>query len=334
MDDLQFGTRNKRGDWAPAQPLELAPFWTWPLRAGKLAGWVKGYLWPWNLLFLATAAIWWTFVVPDAQTLRTLSWGWVLTLFAANWIGIFAFYGAVEWRYYVKRVQGQRFKYNGKFPSDQPSEVFWFKSQNLDNFLRSFFVSVPIGTAIEVLLLWAFANGHATTLRWDEHAAALVALTLLVPALHELHFFVIHRAIHWGPLYRWVHSVHHNSVNPTPWSSLSMHPVESTLYFGVAAWMLVLPAHPFLVVYLINLAGFGAIVGHIGFDRLELAAGKAPASHAYAHYLHHKYFEVNYCDNGVLPLDRWFGSWHDGSPEGERLMQERFRRKRDRLNAA
>jgi hypothetical protein len=29
-----------------------------------------------------------------------------------------------------------------------------------------------------------------------------------------------------------VHSVHHNSVNPSPWSSLSMHPVEHLLYWS------------------------------------------------------------------------------------------------------
>lgn len=42
---------------------------------------------------------------------------------------------------------------------------------------------------------------------------------------------------------------------------------------------------------------------------------------------------MNYCDNGVMPLDKWLGTWHDGSEEGERRMQERFRRKRERVNA-
>jgi sterol desaturase/sphingolipid hydroxylase (fatty acid hydroxylase superfamily) len=113
-----------------------------------------------------------------------------------------------------------------------------------------------------------------------------------------------------------------------------MHPVELVAYFGVAFWVLALPSHPFVIVYFFTLAGFGAVVGHIGFDRLELTERHASHGHAYAHYLHHKYFDVNYSDNGVLPLDQWFGSWHDGSPEGERLMQERFQKKRDRLNAA
>ena len=46
----------------------------------------------------------------------------------------------------------------------------------------------------------------------------------------------------------------------------------------------------------------------------------------YAHYLHHKYFEVNYAD-GMVPLDKWFGSFHDGTPEAHEAMKHR-RRKR------
>lgn len=333
MNDLEFGTRNKRGDWAPSRHLELPPFWSWPPGLARILGWLTGYVWPWNLVAIVTALLWWQLVVPDTETLRTLSWGWALQLFAANWLGLFAYYGFFEWRYYRSRVQDRQFKYNGSFPAEQPSEVFWFRSQNIDNFLRSFLVSVPIGTAIEVMLLWSFANGWAPAVSWSGHSAYLVFLVIMAPVLHEVHFFAIHRLIHWGPLYRWVHSVHHNSVNPSPWSSMSMHPVEGAAYFGVALWTLVIPSHPFLAVFLFHAAAFGAIVGHLGFDRLALPGGGAQKSSAYAHYLHHKFFEVNYCDNGSVPLDRWFGSWHDGSPEGERLMQERFRKRKERLNA-
>jgi sterol desaturase/sphingolipid hydroxylase (fatty acid hydroxylase superfamily) len=333
MDDLQFGKRNKRGDWAPNQALESAGLWTWPPNPSRMGGWLKGYFWPWNLLFIVLSALWWKFVLPDMDTMRTLGWGWMLKLLGANWIGIFLFYSVFEIRYYRMRVQGQSFKYNGRFPSEQPSDVFWFKNQNIDNFIRSFFVSVPIGTAIEVFILWSYANGAVPTVQWNEHPIYLVCMFLIAPAIHEVHFYVIHRAMHWPPFYRFVHSVHHNSTNPSPWSSMSMHPVESALYFGVALWALVIPSHPIVAVYLVNIAGFGAIVGHIGFDQLRVSNGRSMNSHAYAHYLHHKFFEVNYSDNGTFPLDQIFGTWHDGSPEGERLMRERFEKKKRRLNA-
>ena len=74
------------------------------------------------------------------------------------------------------------------------------------------------------------------------------------------------------------------------------------------------------------------VPGHSGFERVEVGDGSFATS-GYAHYLHHKYFEVNYGGDGLVPLDKWFGTWHDGSREGEVLMNDRFRRKRDRLNA-
>lgn len=332
MDDLQFGTRNKRGDWKPKDILEVSPLWSWPPRPAKLMQWLAGYLWPWNFFIMATTLLWWNFVIPTAEVRQTLAWEWIAKLLAANWVGIFLFFGFFELRYYVRRVQDRRFKFNGKFPADQSSDVFWFDSQNIDNFLRSFFVSVPIGTAIEVFLLWYLARHGGAELSWDANPAYLAALVFIAPVVHEVHFFFVHRLIHWGPLYRWIHSVHHNSINPTPWSSLSMHPVEGFVYFGVAFWVLAMPTSPFIAVYFFHLAGFGAVVGHIGFDRLEFPGGLAHKSSAYPHYLHHKYFDVNYCDNGAVPLDQWFGSWHDGSAEGDRLMQERFEKKRARLN--
>jgi Fatty acid hydroxylase superfamily len=230
MDDLQSGTRNKRGDWAPSARIELAPFWQRPVSLPKILAWIPDYLWPWNAFHMATTLLYWFYVVPDMATMKTLSWGWALWLYAVNATAIFVFYGTVELFWYVKKKQGTRFKYNGKFPADQPSDVFWFKSQNIDNFLRSFFFSIPLWTLVEVGMFYAYANGVVPWLTWSDNWVWLVVLTLLAPAIHEVHFFAIHRLIHTPFLYKWVHSVHHNSVNPSPWSSLSMHPVEGFLY--------------------------------------------------------------------------------------------------------
>ncbi len=126
-----------------------------------------------------------------------------------------------------KRKQGTRFKYNAKFPSEQPSDVFWFKSQNIDNFLRSFLISIPLWTVVEVIMLWASPTAMCRG-SLGGSSVYLAFLVFIAPVIHEVHFFLIHRLIHWPPLYKWIHSVHHNSVNPSPWSSLSMHPVEGS----------------------------------------------------------------------------------------------------------
>ena len=43
---------------------------------------------------------------------------------------------------------------------------------------------------------------------------------------------------------------------------------------------------------------------------------------AYEHYLHHRHFTVNF-GNAVIPLDKWFGTFHDGTPEAQRQMLAR-----------
>ena len=332
MDDLRYGMRDKRGDWKPNEPLKIAPFYALPPKLPEVLKWIPGYFLPWNVFFALSAVAYWAWIVPDVDTMRVLSWGWVLWLYAVNAAAVLVFYGAFEYRLYRQRAQGRRFKYNGKFPSEHPSDVFWFRSQNFDNILRTFLSGVTVWTILEVLVLWAFANGWAPWLSFAEHPLYLALLALAVPIIHEFHFFCIHRLIHIPFMYRWVHSVHHNSINPSPWSSLSMHPVEHALYFLTVAYHLIIPSNPILALYQLHFAGFGAIPGHVGFEKMEIGENMAVDSHAYTHYLHHKYFEVNYGD-GLVPLDKVFGTWHDGTKEADEQMKARFRKKKERANA-
>ena len=55
MDDLKFGTRNKRGDWTPNATVALPPLCVWPPRPLALLKWLPSYLFPWNAFHLATA---------------------------------------------------------------------------------------------------------------------------------------------------------------------------------------------------------------------------------------------------------------------------------------
>jgi sterol desaturase/sphingolipid hydroxylase (fatty acid hydroxylase superfamily) len=331
MDDLQFGTRNKRGDYTPHAGLEQAPVFVWPPRPMKLLRWLPHYFLPWNVLFMAIGLVQWVYLTPPKAMLQTLDWHWIGYLLLRNAALVAVLYGLLELHLFVRRAQGNRFKLNGAFPADKPSDTFMFKSQNIDNIIRTFATGVPIWTAYEVGMLYAWAHGWGPWTTFGAHPVALVALGLLIPLFHEAHFYCIHRLIHVPVLYKWVHSVHHNSVNPSPWSSLSMHPVEHLLYWSDILIHLVLPSHPLLVLYHLQVTGTGAAVGHLGFEKIE-AGGSAYDSHAYAHYLHHKHFEVNYAD-GLVPFDRMFGTFHDGTKAGEALMEARYEAKKARVNA-
>lgn len=331
MDELKYGTRDKRGDYRPNAPLQVGALLDIPWSLWRVIKWLPGFLLPWNVLFMLLGAGLWFFATPAKETLATLNWDWVLVLLARNVVIVLVIFGALEFVLYAKRKQGHRFKYNSKFPTDTPSDVFMFNSQNIDNIIRTFGTGLPIWTAYEVFLLHAWATGFGPWALFGDSPIWLVVFWLVIPLIHDFHFFCIHWLIHQGPLYRWIHKVHHNSVNPSPWSSLSMHPVEQLLYWSDSLIHLILPSHPMLVLYHLQTTGTGAVIGHVGFDRVETDKDTSYQTHAFAHYLHHKYFDVNFAD-GSLPLDKWFGTWHDGTKEGDRLMRARFKRKKERAN--
>lgn len=147
---------------------------------------------------------------------------------------------------------------------------------------------------------------------WWAHGAYNTALLLAIPFWREFHFYVVHRALHWGPLYRAVHSLHHKSANPTPWSGLSMHPVELLGYFSVLLIHCVVPSHPLHVIFNAQHTALTPASGHSGYHPPVL--GGVPMG-SYFHYLHHRYLSVNFGE-ATLPLDWMFGTFRDGGAEG------------------
>ena len=159
MDDLEHGKRDKRGNWAPNAALEPAPLFVLPFSALKFLRWLPNYFLPWNMFFMLTATLTWFFLTPSTETAKTLSWDWMALIFLRNLAAFFVFYGIIEYRLYRQRKQENRFKYNPNFPADKKNSVFLFGSQAIDSIIRGVGTGVTIWTAIEVVVLWAFANG-------------------------------------------------------------------------------------------------------------------------------------------------------------------------------
>lgn len=103
-----------------------------------------------------------------------------------------------------------------------------------------------------------------------------------------------------------------------------MHPVEHLLYFSGVLIHWIIPSHPIHALFHLVHAGLAPAPGHAGFDKIVVGDNAAIDTHSYDHYLHHKYFECNYSD-GTIPLDKWFGTFHDGSPEAQEAMSKRLR---------
>jgi sterol desaturase/sphingolipid hydroxylase (fatty acid hydroxylase superfamily) len=254
--------------------------------------------------------------------MKSFAIGWIAAIFVRNLGLIFLVAGAWHLRLYVQQAQGLKFKYNGRWLArDNP--IFLFRSQILDNIFWTVASAVPIWTAYEVLSLWAMANGYIPSVDFRAHPIYCIAVLLLIPVFREAHFYLIHRLIHWPPLYRTVHHLHHKNVNPGPWSGLAMHPVEHVLYFSGVLIHWIVPSHPVHVVFHLQHLAFAPAQGHSGFDRVIVRDGIEIKTNDYFHYLHHKHFECNYGAE-LVPLDAWLGTFHDGSKEAEKRMNERF----------
>lgn len=325
MDDAKYGSRNKRGEWKPAKLIAYPPVFVWPVRPLDLLKWLfglSGYILPWNLLYAAIALACWRYATPSLETMRELEAGWISFLLARNLVLALLFFGAFHFRLYVQKAQGNSFKYTAKW-LDTDNSAFLFRSQILDNMTWSLASGIPIWTAYEVVTLWAFANGWIPFVNWETHPVYFMLLMLLIPLIREVHFYLIHRLIHWLPLYRAVHKLHHNNVNPGPWSGLAMHPVEHLLYFSGVLIHWVVPSHPVHALFHLLHAGLSPAPAHSGFDKVTIGKDVAVDIEGYAHYLHHKYFECNYAD-GVIPIDKWMGTFHDGSEQAQEAMNKRF----------
>lgn len=318
-------------DWTP-EPADYPPVFVWPPKPAAALRWFPNYLLPFNLAFLAIAtAVWW-FATPSTETMATLRPGWVAFVLARNALALIACYGVSHWWLYTRRAQGGRFKFNPRWP-DGGRRNRTFGTQHRETVFWSLASGLPIWTAWEVITLWLFASGRITWFTWSDSPVWFVAMFFVVALFREVHFYAIHRLIHWPPLYKRVHSLHHRNVNPSPWSGLSMHPVEHLLYFSALALHWFVPSHPVHAMFNSIHLAMSPIPGHAGFEQVEVGPTEV-STHGFAHYLHHKLFEVNYAD-GVIPLDRWFGSFHDGSPEADdRLKQRRRERSRRHPHAS
>ena len=325
VDDTKLGTRDKRGDWKHYKLSSSAPIFHWPLNLFKILKWligIPGYTIPWNFFYGALAVIMWLYFTPSLSTMKNFHYEWMGYILIRNYILYIGTAGTLHLFLYILKTQGNSFKYNAKWMAKNNSN-FYFKDQTLDNMFWSLCSGVPIWTAAEIFSLWAFSNGYFLSLSWETHPIYLGFIFLIIPLFREVHFYFMHRLLHWPPLYNFSHYIHHKNVNPGPWSGISMHWLEHIIYFSGTLIHFIVPAHPVHAIFQLLHAGVApAFHGHIGFEKIQIGKIGIDTT-TQPHYLHHKYFECNYAD-GAIPLDKFFGTFHDGSEEAKERMIKRY----------
>lgn len=307
--------------WHPPVPLEGAPIFVLPPRPAAALRWFfsVGFLWSNVIIYVGTAIFTWYFLQPSLERCAQFAPGWILEMFARNLGLIVLLAGGLHLYLYTFKKQGlaHKFERRGMVEGDR----FFGRKQVWDNIFWSCASGVSLWTAFEVFFMWAYANGKLPYLTWDENPAWFVLLFVAIPFWQSVHFYVIHRLLHWKPLYRLAHGVHHRNIGIGPWSGISMHPIEHLLYFSSVLVHLVIASHPIHVLFHMQFLVLAAVQSHSGFQDLLVRNRGVLALGDFFHQLHHRYFNCNY-GTDYVPLDKWFGSYHDGTPEATARMMK------------
>lgn len=321
MSDVKSSAPERRRDWIPEEPIEFAPLFVWPPQPRKLAkyflGW-GGFLWPWRAIWLGLAIGSWYWLSPDLAQARNLEVGWIATIFIRNLVLMWLVAGGIHLVLYTLKLQGTELKHDPRWLFEG-RRTFLFKSQVRDNIFWSCVSGVTIWTAWEVLFFYGYAHGWVPYLSWSDNPVLFVLLFPVVVVFRKIHFYFTHRMLHWPPLYRSAHYLHHKNTNPGPWSGMAMHPIEHIIYLSSVVIHFVVASHPIHMMFNIFETALAPAHGHTGFQG-KTVKGRLPVGD-YFHWLHHKYFEGNYGEL-TIPLDRWLGTFREG-PEAYEVAADR-----------
>ena len=197
--------------------------------------------------------------------------------------------------------------YVGQFPAVEARKISakpwpWASPSAAER--ARFWASVRWGAATVLVNIFCVSlpssyNLHLRVAPWGLLSASAAAfpplLTVLwqvcaCAAVEDVVFYHAHRALHWPPLYAWVHKWHHQFHHSVGLAAECAHPLE--FYFGnllpVFAGPLLVRAHAFTFWVWLAVRVFETCDAHSGYEFAWSPARLTPfASSAAAHDYHH-----------------------------------------------
>jgi sterol desaturase/sphingolipid hydroxylase (fatty acid hydroxylase superfamily) len=155
--------------------------------------------------------------------------------------------------------------------------------------------------ALVGVLMYALSQAGLSRLYSDDRHGP-VWFVLSVPVMlvmHDTYFYWTHRLMHWKPLFKHVHRVHHLSHDPSPLAAYAFHPLEALIEAGIAPLIaLTLPVHrdAFLVFFTLSLVI--NVTGHLGFELYPRGLMRTPLRWLLTttthHHQHHQKTKWNF----------------------------------------
>ncbi len=316
-------------DWHPDLPLRNSEIFVWP---PKPVAAIKSIASNWialtgRVLIVPISLLSWYHIsqgMENVGSFKAGELGWIWQVYLRNMLLLIVIAGLLHLYFFTYTMQGKKLKFDAR-PLIRNGRMFTFNDQVRDNVFWSLASGVFFWSLWEVLFLWAYAHGFAPLIAFADSPVWFVALFVLIPIWYSFYFYWIHRILHWPPLYKWVHSLHHRNINLGPWSGMAMHPVEHFFYLGSVVIHFFIPSHPIHILFHLQFNVLISIFSHTGFEGLLVGDRKRVYLGYFFHQLHHRYFECNY-GTDEMPWDKWFNTFHDGTAQATVMVKDRRRK--------
>lgn len=164
----------------------------------------------------------------------------------------------------------------------------------------SFFTIIIFGLVI-LPVMWATRQRYTLVyypINKYGYGYYLLSIILMV-VLHDTYYYWTHRFLHWKKIFRYVHKIHHLSLNPTPLSAYALHPVEALINVGVIPLIVfTIPYHVSAITIFSAYTLMMNVGGHMGYEffpkgftRNKWLKWHNTATH---HNLHHRHVKYNF----------------------------------------
>ena len=305
--------------YRPEASIDVPPVFAWPPQPLRALRWlVLEYLFPYGFIWIAASIVAWMYLTPDLEQMATFEAGWIALLWLRNAAMLMLVAGGLHWWLHARRAQGKAYKFDQRWLATDNGR-YLFRDQVKDNIFWTMTSGVIVWTAYEVFFFWAMANNLMPYyLEWRNHPVSFVLIFFAIPFITSLHFHLVHRLLHWKPLFRIAHEVHHRNVILGPWSGFSMHPIEHLIYMSSVLIHVVLPSHPLHIIFHNQWNSIGAAATHSGYEALTFRGKPFLYLTTFHHQIHHRFLNCNY-GNPLVPADQWFGCNNDGAKEANKL---------------
>jgi sterol desaturase/sphingolipid hydroxylase (fatty acid hydroxylase superfamily) len=142
---------------------------------------------------------------------------------------------------------------------------------SLEQARREFLYSVLSIAIFALVGVWMYLlteSGASRIYQDDRYGPVWFVLSVPVMLiLHDTYFYWTHRFMHWKPVFKRVHLLHHRSHDPSPLASFAFHPLEALIEAGIAPLIaLTLPVHRSAFFLFLTLSMLINVYGHLGFE--------------------------------------------------------------------